>query len=888
MRSLREINWASVAIVFLSLLAFGVGASPLGATPPTNDDFASATALVAGGGSLSADNSEATKETGEPDHAGDVGGKSIWYSWTPSFTGTASIDTVGSLDTRGNSLDTLLAVYTGSTVSGLTAVGSNDDVDESASVSRVCFTVTASTTYMIAVDGYAGASGAIALNYGPKSDAAPCPTLPPTITGPSQPKVGDTLSLVGGSFSDGSLTRSITWARCSEQLCNTIDGATGPTYVVQDRDVGTAIRAQERVTTASGTAQNESAPTAAVSMTATTHANGRIFWVTKLPTTPSTFRIDSMFRDGSSLQEVTSAAAASFNTTEPAVSPDGTLVAFVNFGNSSHIELMNADGSGVEDLGVVGTYPTWSPDGSRIAFQSSDGIESLDEFGNDVVLLPLPAGSSAGPLDWSPDGSKIAFSYRFAGHTDLDIAVVSADGRGPITQLTSSLIDDHDPSWSPTSDKIAFERGPQSGSITDGDLYVMDANGANQTLLFDGDSSHVAMSGTDWSPDGTTILFSVNNLGASQMFTVPAGGGSPTQLAGDGYQNSVASWGPSVSYGLAVTTAGTGGGTVTSSPAGISCDGSCQAIFADPTPVTLTATPASGSTFAGWAGAGCGGTGSCVVPMIGDRNVTANFSSVSSGGGGGGGGSGSPNMKLTVSLAGGAPSVPVGQGALLIFNMTEQSGTSSLNTDLVVQLSGLTYVSAQAERGPGCSVSGSTVTCPQSFFPGGSSYRVLLTVQVTSSSASASGSLVSNPADLDPSDDKATWTLAAPPAPVTSSGTTTTPKTTTSGPHVVNGTAGADHLNGTAKADVLNGRAGNDTLNGRAGNDTLNGGPGNDKLTGGPGKDKLNGGAGNDAIYARDGRKDTVDCGTGIDGVIADKADAVAKNCERVHRIGAL
>jgi Ca2+-binding RTX toxin-like protein len=401
------------------------------------------------------------------------------------------------------------------------------------------------------------------------------------------------------------------------------------------------------------------------------------------------------------------------------------------------------------------------------------------------------------------------------------------------------------------------------------------------------------MSGTDWSPDGTTILFSILTNGTSQLFTIPAGGGATTQLAGDGYQNSLLSWGASASYGLTVTTAGSGSGTVTSSPAGIACGGSCNATFADPTPVTLTATPASGSSFAGWAGAGCSGTGSCLVPMLGDRNVTANFASASSGGGGGGGGaSGAPNMKLTVSLAGGATSVPVGQGALLIFNMTEQSGRGSLNTDLTVQLSGLTYVSAQAERGPGCSVSGSTVTCPQSFFPGGSSYRVLLTVQVTSPSASAAGSLVSNPADTDPSDDKATWTLPAPPAPtpapVTSGGTTTTPKTTTSGPHVENGTAGADHLVGTARADILNGRAGNDTLNGGAGNDTLNGGPGNDKLTGGPGKDKLNGGDGNDTIYARDGSKDTVDCGTGIDSVIAGKADVVAKNCEHVRRIGAL
>jgi hypothetical protein len=361
---------AAVAGVALSLACLTASAA---APPPPNDDLAAATILAPGGGTLTTDNTGATKEPGEPDHAGDVGGHSIWFRWTPNFSGAVSIDTDGS------ALDTLLAAYTGSSVGSLSLVASSDDVDESQSFSRVCFTALASTTYTIAVEGYAGETGAVKLAYGPKTDSAPCPTLPPTITGPAQPKVGDTLSLVGGSFRYAGADRSVTWERCVEQLCITIDGATGSSYVVQDRDVGTAIRAQERVTTADGTAQNESAPSAAASMPTATHANGRIFWVTKLPSTPSTFRIDSMFSDGSGLQPLTTATASPSFSTEPSVSPDGRQVAFVHFGNGSHIELMNADGSGVEDLGVDGFYPTWSPDGSRLAFSSSEGIESIDE-----------------------------------------------------------------------------------------------------------------------------------------------------------------------------------------------------------------------------------------------------------------------------------------------------------------------------------------------------------------------------------------------------------------------------------------------------------------------------------------------------------------------------
>lgn len=77
---------------------------------------------------------------------------------------------------------------------------------------------------------------------------------------------------------------------------------------------------------------------------------------------------------------------------------------------------------------------------------------------------------------------------------------------------------------------------------------------------------------------------------------------------------------------LHVTLAGTGSGSVTSNPAGINCGTTCTAPFANGTVVTLTATPASGSTFPGWGGA-CSGSGTCTVTMNGDTSVTATFTS---------------------------------------------------------------------------------------------------------------------------------------------------------------------------------------------------------------------------------------------------------------------
>ncbi len=78
-------------------------------------------------------------------------------------------------------------------------------------------------------------------------------------------------------------------------------------------------------------------------------------------------------------------------------------------------------------------------------------------------------------------------------------------------------------------------------------------------------------------------------------------------------------------FPLTVTKAGAGSGSVTSSPAGITCGASCSANFNYGTAVTLTASAANGSSFAGWSGGGCTGTGSCVTTVTAMTAVTATF-----------------------------------------------------------------------------------------------------------------------------------------------------------------------------------------------------------------------------------------------------------------------
>jgi hypothetical protein len=78
-------------------------------------------------------------------------------------------------------------------------------------------------------------------------------------------------------------------------------------------------------------------------------------------------------------------------------------------------------------------------------------------------------------------------------------------------------------------------------------------------------------------------------------------------------------------FNLTVNKAGTGSGTVTSNPAGINCGSTCTASYASDTVVTLTASAAGGSTFSGWSGSGCSGTGTCILTMHAAKAVTATF-----------------------------------------------------------------------------------------------------------------------------------------------------------------------------------------------------------------------------------------------------------------------
>lgn len=141
---------------------------------PRNDTFVNGAALSGSSGFTAGSNTGATRETGEPSHAGSPATRSVWWRWTAPQTGAVTFST------EGSAFDTVLAAYTGSSVSALTLIAQDNDAGSAAGASRIVFVAQAQTTYHLAADGFNGAGGALSLRWEQAADAADAdiPTLP--------------------------------------------------------------------------------------------------------------------------------------------------------------------------------------------------------------------------------------------------------------------------------------------------------------------------------------------------------------------------------------------------------------------------------------------------------------------------------------------------------------------------------------------------------------------------------------------------------------------------------------------------------------------------------------------------------------------------------------
>jgi TolB protein len=205
-------------------------------------------------------------------------------------------------------------------------------------------------------------------------------------------------------------------------------------------------------------------------------------------------------------------------------------------------------------------YPDWSPDGTQIVFES-------DRYGNkDLFVVPVTGGAGtqitsdsawdARPA-WSPDGSMIAFESdrnvesAGAGYPKCEIFMVPPTG-GTVVQVTDWDRYNERPHWRPDGSELVYCSdynpsvlsmlgAPDAGALHPANLWRIPPGGGTPIQItvdtgYENDA--------EWSPDGSSIVFSADYAGNWDIWACPVGGGAATQLTTDPALDQDPTWSP--------------------------------------------------------------------------------------------------------------------------------------------------------------------------------------------------------------------------------------------------------------------------------------------------------------------------------------------------------
>jgi Tol biopolymer transport system component len=260
---------------------------------------------------------------------------------------------------------------------------------------------------------------------------------------------------------------------------------------------------------------------------------------------------DGAEADGTDQRRLTDKYAVSYDW-----SPDGARIVFTSVRDERYeIYVMDADGTNQWQLTSSDDddwWPAWSPDGMQIAFTSNRGgddeiyaiaiADGPEADGNDPrQLTNHPCPFNVQPT-WSPDGTQIAFTSDRDGNDEIYVMAVpdgtEADGTGQ-RRLTHNDADDRYPAWSPDGTQIVFT------SRRDGndEIYVMNADGSAQRRLTNTDANNWW---PNWSLDGSQIVFQSSPIGTWNwnIYIMSADGTNQRQLTDNDAADEYPVWRP--------------------------------------------------------------------------------------------------------------------------------------------------------------------------------------------------------------------------------------------------------------------------------------------------------------------------------------------------------
>jgi hypothetical protein len=221
----------------------------------------------------------------------------------------------------------------------------------------------------------------------------------------------------------------------------------------------------------------------------------------------------------------------------PALSPDGSKIAYLSEKDFYFVDMYLADGvtgevkrrlvkstfdSNYETFRYLNASSSWSPDGELLALAAKRGAQDdlvlLNDRGKEVARLKIGLNGLTNP-SWSPDGGQLVFSGNVGGISDLYI--INRDGTG-LTRLTNDKFADLQPDWSPDGSTIAFvtDRGPDTdfNNLRFGNfriaLYHLET-GRVEVLP---QMEHGKNISPQWAPDSRSIALVSDRTGISNLY----------------------------------------------------------------------------------------------------------------------------------------------------------------------------------------------------------------------------------------------------------------------------------------------------------------------------------------------------------------------------------